>query len=217
LVGGSLLSFAVLGGVAFGLNKHQSRRSTPPVIMPRHSTAASSAAAGAPALANVFGVLAQPRRASDSLGTAASGQDIRAGLAVHGVDPAQARLMRSVSGWGAWLVPGDGVVCLHASPMTNAAGGSACPFASQGADGFNLTISGGAGGADAIPAGSVLVAGVVPDGVRTVQVAFKNGDEQTLNVTRNAYMAVLADNAVSVSYTDANGPQVRLVASCGAC
>lgn len=215
VMSGALLVFAVGGGVALALTERESHRSTPPLIEPSDSDAVPAEAASAPPLASIFGVLEQPQQANDAVGATSPGHD---GLVTQGVDPSKARLMTSLSGWGAWLVPGDGVVCLYAALTTNAVGGgSACPYVAQGADGFNLTIGGGTSNAAGIPANHVLLAGVVPDGVNAVEVAFKDGGEQKLGVVRNAYLAVVPGDAVSVSYDDSNGRQSRLVASCGAC
>lgn len=214
-VGTVSLAITLISGAALGMIRGESQRRTPPLIMSKHR--AVKAAGGASAMADRFAVLTRPVQPTDALGPALPGPSGRDALTEHGASPSQARLTRSLSGWGAWLVPGQEVVCLYASRMTGPEGGSACPYNAQGSDGFLLSVGGGSSGESEIPANHVLVAGVVPDGVDAVQVAFTSGATQQLDVLNNGYMAILPDDAATVSYSDSNGPQSRLVPSCGSC
>ena len=207
------LAIMLVTGAALGVGSDdQTSGRTPPLIIPDQSGGAAPSASRS-SLAKTFGVLAQPLEAADALGPALPGPRGADRLTEHGVDPADARLTRSLSGWGVWLVPGQDVVCLYASRLTRPEGGSACPYHSQGSDGFLLSVGAGAD----VPAGHLLVAGVVPDGVDQVRVHSAGGGTQTLDVVQNAYVAVLPEDAMSISYTDSNGPQSRLVPSCGRC
>jgi hypothetical protein len=196
IVGVALLAAAVIawGGEVLGASGH----ATPPLI-------ASGQSASASALSDTFAVLGSPRTASDDLdqSVANSGSP----MVQAGADPAQARLARTLQGWGVWLVPGADVICLYAGHTTGGGGGSACPYAKTATDGLLLTVGAGAD--------ELLLAGAVPNGVQTVDVHYGDGRTEQLEVQNNAYVALVSSDAKNVTYQDANGPQERLVPSCG--
>jgi hypothetical protein len=210
---GAVVSTVVAIGVAVAAASDAPSSQSPPLI---NGAAPASSPTIAPSALASFGVLRSGRTGTDALSASpATGGD--SPIAAAGADLSQARLTTTVRNWGVWLVPGANVLCLYSADLSGAGGGSACPYASHAVDGFLFTLVGGPDGATGIPANELLLTGVVPDGVPSVLLHMGDGSTRTLTTTRNGFAALVPDTAKTVTYTDANGPQERLVPSCGAC
>ncbi|MGA2471494.1 MAG: hypothetical protein ABSG64_12510 [Solirubrobacteraceae bacterium] len=119
-------------------------------------------------------------------------------------------LARQATGFqagGAWVVPGDGAVCLIADPKYGTADqpdGAAMCSADAGAAGGYLEFTTGTLGTD------TSVAGLVPNGVGSVQLQLADGSLETLPVHDNVYMSTLSENLSAVTFVLPTGQTVDL-------
>lgn len=211
---GAVMAGVVALGVAVAAASDAPTSQSPPLIS---GAAAAPSPSIAPSALASFGVLRSGQTGTDALSAASPATGGDSPIVAAGADPTQARLTTTVRNWGVWLVPGPNVLCLYSGDLGGAGGGSACPYTSHAVDGFLFTLVGGPDGAPGIPANELLLTGAVPDGVTSVLLHMGDGSTRTLTTTRNGFAALVPDTAKTVTYTDANGPQERLVPSCGAC
>ena len=159
-------------------------------------------APGVPAnLSAAFGILGRPATGDDALPRAYVVEHAKGMLAdAFGVNFRLARRARVASG-RAWVVPGDSTVCLVVSAFANAqVTGSGCSPASAAIKGESLIISGA-------PASRQFVAGLVPNGVRRVQLHLNSGVVRSLPVQDNVYSVSLVGSGVqSVAFSGPDGP-----------
>jgi hypothetical protein len=140
-------------------------------------------------------ILRRPRDASDVMPAA-----MVAGLTVspadaNGPNPALSRRAQGLTDGAAWVVPGDGMICL----VTD--GGGTCQPDASVADGKWPVMTGGSSKAP----GMTAVAGLVPDGVDQVVLTLGDGSTQTIAVHENVYLATVHGGLRSVSYTGPDG------------
>jgi hypothetical protein len=163
--------------------------------------------------AATFSLLDRPLSASDAVPAIESGEV--KGTPFVGSFGANLALSREATGFstgGAWVVPGDGSVCLIADPsyspgVSSAAGlsgGATCQFDADAVSG-QLTLT----GATMHDPGHFQLAGLVPNGVATVAVTEATGATVVLPVHDNVYMADLTQPAASVTFV-AGGQTVTL-------
>lgn len=171
-----------------------------------------------------LGVLRRPRTASDLLLPYDAYAATHSPMAADGVNPQLSRRAEGFSEGGAWLIPGNGTICLTASNapairqalqtmpagsstpgaprrIAGASGNTACATDSQA----NAGWSAGTAGTAERPS-VISTAGIVPDGVNTVTVDLASHGEITLPVHENVYMAELHGWPTSVSFTGPHGP-----------
>jgi len=171
-----------------------------------------------------LGILRRPRVASDTLLPWIAFGMTHSPEAANGVNPSLSRRAAGFASGGAWVVPGKGVICLEAE---NAPGilmasrqlpagsttpadvarvpgassvGSCTPDANL-ADGW----SAGTSGSSESP-GIIFTAGIVPDGVSTVNVSVTGRGSLSLPVHENVYMAEIHGWPASVSFNGPAGP-----------
>jgi hypothetical protein len=149
-----------------------------------------------PADQAAFGILRRAVSAGDAVSAAqaqAASSDSFSGM--FGANVALARRANGLGALGdAWVVPGDGSICLIAEgnvgAVDDALGGAACE-ADAGATVGQLEMVAASEGAP----GTLLVVGVVPDGVASVSLTLADGTTQTLSVNDNVYMAEVQGGA----------------------
>jgi len=169
-----------------------------------------------------LGILRRRREASDALPPSAVFSATHTPMAANGGNPSLSRRARGVVDGAAWIVPGNGVVCLIASngqdlamarrkpassstptptTRTPGAGGAAgCTTDSRAAAGW----SAGAGGTSESP-GVAFTAGIVPDGVRDVAVSVAGGGLLPVAVHENVYMAEIHGWPSSITFVGRAG------------
>lgn len=150
-----------------------------------------------PAAADAVAALEDPRTASDEMPA-----DIEAQIDEHadfGMNPALAR--RAVGGTSSvFLVPADGHVCAAVTHGDHAT--AMCPETDDIASGRS------APGTMSLAGQDIGVYGIVPDGVGSVTLRYGDGESRSVEVSNNAYLAVLpAGTPVGkVSYDGPSGP-----------
>lgn len=161
-----------------------------------------------PADAQTFAVLdravsmqdAVPAVEDDGLTGGSFTQDFGANLGL-------ARAVAGLPAGAAWVVPGNGSVCLiaDASYGSTAApdGGAMCSADATAAGGY-LEFTTGHMGTDS------SVAGLVPNGVDAVQIQLADGSQQSVAVHDNVYLASLSEDLVAVSFTLPDGQAVEV-------
>jgi len=187
----------------------------------------------APAQSAHLGILRRPRVASDALPPRDAFSATHTPMAANGVNPSLSRRAEGFTSGAAWVIPGNGTICLiasnaqglamaseHLAPgsttpkrivrVPGANGGAACTTGSNASKGW----SAGTGGTSESP-GMIFTAGIVPDGVADVTVNLAGGGTLTLPVHENVYMAEIHGWPSSVSFTGSaglvtigNGPDV---------
>jgi hypothetical protein len=133
--------------------------------------------------AAAFAILRRPATASDALPASILPEQF---VRIYGANAALARRVQGLpQGVEAWLVPGNGSLCLVAN------GGVSC-----GPDAtlikYGLAVESGSG------SGPQSVTGVVPDGVTSVTITLANGSQQDATVVDNGYAAT-ADGSSSIT------------------
>lgn len=112
----------------------------------------------------------------------------------------QTRYVASVTGLdgrGLWITPGSRGLCIS-DPQA----GACCPLTNQATDGF---VGAGTSGAH-----EQTVAGLVPDGNRTVTLVLADGSRRTVPVVdHNVYEATVRGRVVAIINRDAAGRTVR--------
>jgi hypothetical protein len=159
-----------------------------------------------PADQSAFGILRRAVAPSDAVPASASATLGADGFA--GMFGANLALAREVTGLGAlglaWVVPGDGSICLidegNVAGIDDAFGGSACEADAGATTGQLETVA-----FSANAPGTLLVAGVVPDGVTSVQLDLASGGADSVTVHDNVYMAEVQGAAPAVEFTAPGG------------
>lgn len=169
-------------------------------------------------------VLRRPRTAQDALPPAEAFSATHSPMAANGVNPQLSRRAEGFEGGGAWLIPGNGMVCLTTANAAAIQAGeeSMPPGASaprgvvhvRGALGVTGCATDGeanagwaAGTASSSQApGVIATGGIVPDGVGEVTVALAGGRTVSLPVHENVYMGEVHGWPVSVSFQGEHGP-----------
>lgn len=127
-----------------------------------------------PKQAAAFAILRRSATATDALPVSMLPEPF---VRMYGANPALARRVQGLpQGVEAWLVPGNGSLCVVTS------GGASCGR-DAALDKYGLAIESGSG------SGPQSIAGVVPDGVRSVTITLANGSQQDANVVDNGYAA----------------------------
>jgi hypothetical protein len=143
-----------------------------------------------PSQAAAFAILRRPATASDALPASMLPEQF---IHIYGANPALARRVQGLpQGAEAWLVPGNGSLCL----VTNS-GASCGPDATLIK--YGLAIESGSG------SGSQSVTGVVPDGVTSVTITLGSGSQQDATVVDNGYTAT-ADGPSPIARFALNTP-----------
>jgi hypothetical protein len=156
--------------------------------------------------ASAFGVMRRPLASSDVVPI----DQLISFSASSGANPSLARRVLpgapqgQVSG-AAWLVPGDGKVCLISiSRSSRALGGAGCLIDEAAITGKLIVES-----TSTEAGGGALVAGLVPDGVPTVTLT-SGGRTWSVPVKENVYMAEVSGWVSNASFVGPAGP-VNLV------
>ncbi len=163
-----------------------------PVSIAQYRAGEQAALADAvpPAQAAAFAILRRPATAADALPASMLPPPF---VHMYGANRALARRVQALpQGVEAWLVPGNGSLCL----VTNA--GASC-----GPDAplikYGLAIESGSG------SGRQSVTGIVPDAVRSVTITLANGTQQQATVLDNGYAAT-AHESSSIAHFALNTP-----------
>jgi len=159
----------------------------------------------APGLSAAFGVLRRSVSAGDALPAtflareAANPTDVLQGLA--GANPSLARRAQGLPSGSAWIVPGNGMICIAtALPGTVQVGATSCTVSDAAAAG-RLALS-----ARSSQQGWQWVVGLTPDNVAQVSVIRADGTTQTVDVHDNVYASMFTGPpATSVRFTDGSG------------
>jgi hypothetical protein len=143
-----------------------------------------------PPQAAAFAILRRPATASDALPASMLPDQF---IHIYGANPDLARRVQGLpQGAEAWLVPGNGSLCL----VTN--GGASC-----GPDAtlikYGLAVESGA------RSEAQSVTGVVPDGVTSVTMTLANGSQQDTPAVDNGYAAT-ADGPSPIARLALNTP-----------
>jgi hypothetical protein len=142
-----------------------------------------------------------------SAGSAAIPADLTDGLAegtFTGSYGGNLSLARSVGGQSkasAWLVPGNGSLCLVAGSATIPAGGAVC-----GLDQDVLAGKMEFESSTMKAPGIEFIAGLVPDGVKSVAAELYDGRSVTVPVSNNVYTADIDGEVSTISFVGPNGP-----------
>lgn len=153
-----------------------------------------------PAQSAQLEILRRPRVPSDALpGDPSSWTDDPADGS-SGANPALSRSAQGLPAGAAWLIPGDGMICVDVRFPIAGGGGTCQPDATVNAgqvlmSGFNDQAPGIQG-----------IAGIVPDGVTTITIAPSNGPAQSVSVHENIYMTEIALGGFTVSFNGPDGP-----------
>jgi hypothetical protein len=182
------------------------------------------AAAITPAQGADLGILRRPRVASDALLPWDAFTATHTPMAANGVNPLLSRRAEGFTSGAAWLIPGNGTICLIAdnaqglemaseqlapgsttpapiARVPRAGGATGCTTPSNAAKGW----SAGTSGTRESP-GMIFTAGIVPDGVAAVTVSVTRRASLSLPVHENVYMAEIHGWPSSVSFTGPAGP-----------
>jgi hypothetical protein len=186
--------------------------------------------ATAPELAAHLGILRRARTAVDALPPWNAYAATHSPMAANGVNPLLSRRAMGFTEGGAWLIPGNGTICLEtanaagirqalqtmpagasasreSAHIRGAVGNTACATNADANRGFSAGTAG-----SAQDPGVVATAGIVPDGVESVTVTLSRGDEVKLPVHENVYMGEVRGWPASVSFL---GPHGRVTLSNG--
>lgn len=177
-----------------------------------------------PAQAAALGILRRTRAASDALPSQVASRMTHSPEAANGVNPSLSRRAQGFASGAAWIIPGNGVLCLEAdneqgleqaSERTESSSTSQAPFVrvpkangtascttdSTAAKGW----SAGTGETEESP-GMIFTAGIVPDGVSSVTIRLAGGESLSAPVHENVYMTEVHGWPASVSFTGPAGP-----------
>jgi hypothetical protein len=145
-------------------------------------------------------------------------------MAANGVNPSLSRRAGGFASGAAWVIPGNGTICLitaneagltmaskqmapgattpaPVAHVPGANGVAGCTSDSAAARGW----SAGTGGTSELP-GITFTAGIVPDGVRSVTAILTGRGSVSLPVHENVYMAEVHGWPGSISFTGPAGP-----------
>ncbi len=179
----------------------------------------------APGQAAELGILRRPRVASDALLPWDAFSMTHTPMAANGVNPSLSRRAEGFPSGGAWVIPGNGTICLitdnarglamaseqlapgSTTPVSvaripGAGGVTGCTTDSSAAKGWLAGISG-----THESRGVIFTAGMVPDGVAAVTVSVAGRGSLLLPVHENVFMAEVHGRPSSVSFT---GPAGRV-------
>jgi hypothetical protein len=171
-------------------------------VPPTQFAAGQRAALATTPSAAGLGTLGVLRRAQTTADAVPSG--VTAGLTegvfsgAFGANVALARRVGGLTAGSAWVVPGDGSVCLIAASAGDPNGGATCASSAIVAAG-GLEMEAGTHRAP----GVVFVAGVAPDGVSQVTLHLSGGASQTLTVRDNVYMAEVHGAVAATTFAGA--------------
>jgi hypothetical protein len=177
-----------------------------------------------PGQAADLGILRRPRVASDALLPWDAFSMAHTPMAANGVNPSLSRRAEGFPSGAAWVIPGNGTICLIAdnpqglamaskqlapgsttparvARIPGADGATGCTTDSSAAKGW----SAGTSGTRESP-GMTFTAGIVPDGVSAVTIHLAGGGSVSLPVHENVYMAEVHGWPSSVSLTGSAGP-----------
>jgi hypothetical protein len=177
-----------------------------------------------PAQSADLGILRRPRVASDALLPWDAFSVTHTPMAANGVNPSLSRRAVGFASGAAWVIAGNGTICLIAdnaqglamaseqlapgsttpkniARIPGADGATGCTTDSSAAKGW----SAGTGGTRESP-GMIFTAGIVPDGVAAVTVSVTGRGSLSLPVHENVYMAEIHGWPSSVSFTGPAGP-----------
>jgi len=146
-----------------------------------------------------FAVLKRAHTANDAL---PPGQHI----AFSASSGANLNLARKVTtSYGvAWVIPGEGAVCLLTEPNADpSAGGAGCADNQAATQGYLEMEEVGTNVPDSSEAPN-FVSGLVPDAVQQVAIHLSNGESTDASVRENVYMDEVTGHVSSVTF---NGPQ----------
>jgi hypothetical protein len=166
-------------------------------VSPSHGSRAPLALAPDPTDLKTLGIFRRPPRAGDALAATNRASD-----PVGTSTGLNLRLARKVSfGWigAAWVIPADGGVCLTVKGYIDRRqvfGGGSCNDDSHGHPPYLESLSFG----ERAP-GIYLLAGLVPDGVRIVDIRLDDGTRESLRVTDNVYMADIRSPVHSTAFS----------------
>jgi hypothetical protein len=194
LLAGIVLLLAGAGGAAIAGGGRPNPEPAPP-------RAGAVLANGADARdLSAFAILRRPPAESDQI-------PAQSPVALSGASGANLGLARRAQGLGegrAWVVPGNGTVCLIAEwPQRHTGGANCVPDAAALAG--QLV---GASGTASAP-GIEFIAGLVPDGVGAVTLHLRGRAVTSAPVHEGVYMIALAGSASSITYAGPHG-QVRI-------
>lgn len=177
-----------------------------------------------PAQTANLGILRRLRVASDDLPPGGVISLTHTPMAASGANPSLSRRVAAIASGAAWVIPGNGTVCLiadNAQALAMASrqpvSGTASPPASTRVPGASSVMScatdseaakgwsAGTAGSSESP-GVVYTAGIVPDGVSNVTVSVAGGSSMSLPVYENVYAAEVHGWPASVSFTGPAGP-----------
>jgi hypothetical protein len=153
-----------------------------------------------------FGILRRDRRASDDPPALARG--VRAPGSPAGANLGLARraaVARPAT--AAYVVPGEGQVCLVLISGEVSGGGCATP--SEAANGY--TVSSVAGSGWGLEGHELIVYGLVPDGVDHVRFRFADGETADVPVGDNLFLKQVAQEVRTVEWDGAQGTVARRV------
>lgn len=169
-------------------------RPTPGAVPP--GAGAAIATNADPADLAAFGILRRPQTSADRIPREKP-------IALSGASGANLELARHVSGTDggeAWVIPGQGSLCLLTAWPSDHAGGATCSE-NRTAIAGRLVLT---AGAEAAP-GYTFVGGVVPDGTTGVTLHLDDGTGLPLAVNENVYLARVKGSVSSVSVNTPSG------------
>lgn len=144
---------------------------------------------------SAFSVMDRPQVAGDIVPT----DELIAFSANSGANPGLARHVTTSAG-NAWLVPGDGDICLIGESVTTAGqGGAACGPDTQAVAGKLALES-----TSTHNPGAAFVAGLAPNGVTSVTLLTKSGDQYSAAVKDNVYMVEVPAWVTQVTADDSS-------------
>ena len=187
-VGGLALAGTLGGGTVSPEQWSSGARVVPEVAMTPDQTAQ-------------LGILRRPRDGSDVLPSGLVTEVTNTpGDGGYGLNPSLSRRALGASGGIAWLVPGNGNLCLEVR-FPVAGGGGVCGPNAEFSSGREIAI-----GFSAQAPTVQGVAGVVPDGVDRVTITPMTGQELVTPVEGNVYNTEIPTGAFSVMFTGPTGP-----------
>ena len=147
-----------------------------------------------------LGILRRPRVASDVLPAQQLWVLTQTPAAGNGANPDLSRRAQGITDGSAWIVPGDGTICLVYD--TSASGSGTCQPDANVSNGQWPVVTSGSQRAP----GMTSVAGVVLDGATQVTLTISGGTTVTVPVDENVYLATVHGGLASVTYTGPDGP-----------
>jgi hypothetical protein len=189
-VAGALAAAGALAGGVLGATSAE-------VPVPPQATGAPASSVE-PALRSGFALLRRAQDAQD--GVPGSVTAVFSGAS--GANLALARRVADAQQDEAWIVPGSGSACILARNGQLRIGGAVCTSSAAALRG-ELNVQ---SASSSLPGGE-LVAGIVPDGVRSVTLTLADGSRQLAAVREGIYLALVHGAVTSIG---ASGPQGAL-------